>query len=110
MNLDLLELLRCPATGQRLQLESAGERVEGGTLVTADGGHRYPIRGGIPRFVPESTYADNFGMQWNRFRHTQMDSHSGKPISADRFWSSTGWNPEDVRGKWVLDAGCGAGR
>ena len=49
-------------------------------------------------------------MQWNKFRHTQFDSYSGHPISANRFWKATGWHPEDIAGQWVLDAGCGAGR
>lgn len=49
-------------------------------------------------------------MQWNKFSKTQLDSHSGLPISADRFWKATGWKPEDIAGKWVLDVGCGAGR
>lgn len=113
MKTELLALLRCPKTGQRLTLEldeEISQEVESGSLVSEDGHHRYPIRNGIPRFVPVSNYADNFGMQWNHFRKTQLDSHSGHPISADRFWLATGWKPADLRGHWVLDAGCGAGR
>lgn len=49
-------------------------------------------------------------MQWNRFARTQLDSHTGHPISAQRFWRATGWKPSDLRGKWVLDVGCGSGR
>lgn len=112
MKKDLLERLRCPITQQRLVLEdpeSAGD-IETGTLVTADGAHRYPIRNFIPRFVSQSNYADSFGMQWNEFRQTQLDSSSGHPISAERFWASTGWRPEELEGQWVLDAGCGSGR
>lgn len=110
---ELLELLRCPKTGQRLNFEGDNNNaleIEAGWLVSEDGQHRYPIRKGIPRFVPESNYADNFGMQWNHFSRTQLDSYSGHPITADRFWKATGWRPEDMKGKWVLDAGCGAGR
>jgi 2-polyprenyl-3-methyl-5-hydroxy-6-metoxy-1,4-benzoquinol methylase len=87
-----------------------GDRVRTGWLVTTDRAHRYPIREFIPRFVPESNYADNFGMQWNLFRQTQLDSYSGQSISKERFWRSTGWSPETLQGKWVLDCGCGAGR
>lgn len=113
MKTELLELLRCPKTGQRLVLQGAdvlGQEIESGWLVSEDGQHRYPVRNGIPRFVPQSNYADNFGMQWNHFRQTQLDSYSGQPISTNRFWLATGWSPEDLKGQWVLDVGCGAGR
>jgi len=113
MNKILLSILRCPKTGQPLTLQSddnAGETVSGGCLLSADGQNRYPIRDGVPRFVPENNYADNFGMQWNKFSKTQLDSHSGQPISASRFWTATGWKREDLQDQWVLDIGCGAGR
>jgi ubiquinone/menaquinone biosynthesis C-methylase UbiE/uncharacterized protein YbaR (Trm112 family) len=113
MHTELLEVLRCPQSGRRLVLEQPeyrGERVHSGWLISEDGAHRYAIRDFIPRFVPESNYADNFGMQWNKFRQTQLDSYSGHPISANRFWKATGWHPENMAGQWVLDAGCGAGR
>jgi SAM-dependent methyltransferase len=110
---ELVELLRCPVSGQRLTLDTTvtdGGIVESGWLVTANGARRYPIRESVPRFVPESNYSDSFGLQWNKFRLTQLDSHSGHPISANRFWKATQWSPKDLEGKLVLDAGCGAGR
>ena len=113
MQTELLEVLRCPQTGQRLVLDQSeyrDGRVHSGWLVSEDGKCRYPIQNFIPRFVPASNYADNFGLQWNKFRQTQLDSYSGHPISANRFWKATGWRPEDINGQWVLDAGCGAGR
>ena len=113
MKMELLELLRCPRTGQRLALDEEGgsaSEIETGFLVSENEQHRYPVLKGIPRFVPESNYADNFGMQWNHFRQTQLDSHSGVPISSERFWQATGWSPETMKGQWVLDVGCGAGR
>lgn len=113
MKIELLELLRCPKTGQRLSLENGGngvQEIEEGWLISEDGRERYPVLKDIPRFVPQSNYADNFGMQWNHFRQTQLDSHSGHPISTERFWLATGWKPEQLKDQWVLDAGCGAGR
>jgi SAM-dependent methyltransferase/uncharacterized protein YbaR (Trm112 family) len=110
---ELIEILRCPRTNRRLSLEHAEFRdgqVRSGLLVAEGGEHRYPIVDGIPRFAAGSNYTDNFGMQWNRFRQTQLDSYSGQPISAKRFWNSTGWSAAALAGKWVLDAGCGAGR
>jgi SAM-dependent methyltransferase len=70
----------------------------------------YPILRSIPRFVPKANYTDNFGLQWNRFRQTQLDSHLGLTISRDRFVMQTGWSVESLKGASVLDAGCGAGR
>jgi SAM-dependent methyltransferase len=79
-------------------------------LWSADRSQQYPIVNFVPRFVPSSNYAETFGLQWNRFRATQLDSHSGHPISTDRFWKFTGWTPAELAGKRVLDVGCGAGR
>ncbi len=106
---ELWKLLRCPVTGQELNFEP-GKGINEGFLVTKDKEYKYSIVKGIPRFVSKSTYADNFGMQWNYFRKTQLDSHSGHPISSDRFWEATGWKSEDLKNKLVLDIGCGAGR
>lgn len=113
MRTELLEILRCPVTGVSLVLSGAqmnGEEIETGELSTPDGAHRYPIRNSIPRFVPADNYAASFGMQWNRFRRTQLDSVSGVAISRDRFERYTGWTATDLTGKHVLDVGCGAGR
>lgn len=112
MKISLLPLLRCPETGSPLNLVDAeydGDEIETGTLVSA-AGRRYAITRGVPRFVPAESYADNFGLQWNHFRRTQLDSYSGQPITHDRFYKFTGWNAEELRGKRVLDVGCGAGR
>jgi len=113
MQIELLEILRCPKTGQKLvakNCEYIENQIISGMLVSEGGKNEYPIRQYIPRFVPETNYADNFGMQWNMFSKTQLDSNSGHSISSDRFWQATGWAPTDLKGKWVLDAGCGAGR
>lgn len=113
MHPELIEHLRCPRSGQPLvveQAEHSQNRIRSGLLVAQGAAYRYPIRDFIPRFVPQSNYAENFGMQWNKFRQTQLDSYSGHTISADRFWKSTGWMPESLNDRWVLDIGCGAGR
>jgi 2-polyprenyl-3-methyl-5-hydroxy-6-metoxy-1,4-benzoquinol methylase len=112
MQREILDILRCPECAGQLTLQDArtvGDRVASGSLKCA-GGHRFRIHNFIPRFVGESNYADNFGFQWNHFRRTQLDSYTGHPISAERFWKATGWTPQEIAGQWVLDAGCGAGR
>jgi uncharacterized protein YbaR (Trm112 family) len=109
----LLVSLRCPQCKSELSLIEAiwqNDEVEAGALNCSGCGTVHPIVAGIPRFVPLDNYAENFGFQWNRFRKTQLDSHSGQTISRDRFLKSTGWTPESLAGQRVLDIGCGAGR
>lgn len=100
---ELRDLLRCPQCG--------GTFTSGANVLRCDACRsEYPVVGGIPRFVPRENYASNFGFQWNRFRTTQLDSHTGVPVSADRFARETGWSAATLAGKRVLDVGCGAGR
>lgn len=70
-------------------------------------GHSIPVRNGIPRFA-DSGYTAHFGEQWNRYRLTQLDSYTGVPISRQRLERCLG-NIE-IRGRQVLECGCGAGR
>lgn len=108
-----LALLRCPRCHASLGLSGeagTGGLVETGSLTCVGCRMLYPIVRGVPRFVPPGNYSSNFGFQWNQFRQTQLDSHTGRTISRDRFFSQSGWRPEDLEGMNVLDVGCGAGR
>jgi SAM-dependent methyltransferase len=108
-----LDLLACPDCGSGLRATSTsadGDELTSGSLACTSGGHTFPIVDGVPRFVAPDNYAGNFGWQWNRYRRTQLDSHSGTTISRDRFVASTGWTREMLAGRRVLDVGCGAGR
>ncbi len=113
MKKELLELLVCPKTKQNLSFEGKvgiNSEIENGYLVTSDLKYKYQVINGIPRFVSLDNYSNSFGMQWNIYNKTQLDSYSGLTISEDRFWKATGWNKDDLKGKWVLDVGCGSGR
>jgi len=75
-----------------------------------DYGCRFNVIGQIPRFVPIDNYATSFGLQWNSFRQTQLDSYTGLTISKDRLTRIVGGSLKLFRNKNVLEAGCGAGR
>jgi SAM-dependent methyltransferase len=60
--------------------------------------------------VSSDNYAHSFGTQWNKFRAVQIDSETLISHSRARFDDETGWPQDSLEGKWVLDAGCGAGR
>ena len=94
-------VFRAPATGESLR------RVAGGLT---DGTTVYPVVDDIPRFVTAENYASDFGAQWNRFPTTQLDSHTGFPLSADRLNRCFRGELDQLRGKLVLEAGSGAGR
>lgn len=64
----------------------------------------------IPRFVDGDSYASLFGNQWKQYKKTQLDSYSGSPISKNRINRCLGELKNDLSGKVVLEAGCGAGR
>jgi SAM-dependent methyltransferase len=113
MRAKLMDILAEPVTGSPLQLEvgrSRGDVIEEGRLVSEQSGKVYPITEGIPRFVPTEGYAGNFGMQWNKFRDVQLDSSTTASRSRRRFDDEAGWTADELEGKWLLDAGCGAGR
>ena len=114
MKLELLRVLKDPVSGEKFRLveEILDEKgqVVSGLLSTSKGDNSFPIINYIPRFVNLSNYADNFGMQWNLFSKTQIDSFSGFNVSEKRFYSATNWIKSELSGKWILDIGCGAGR
>jgi uncharacterized protein YbaR (Trm112 family)/2-polyprenyl-3-methyl-5-hydroxy-6-metoxy-1,4-benzoquinol methylase len=114
VNEKLLQALACPHCYGDLSCRRESVGAEGdivsGALTCSECGRSYPITNGIPRFVPTDNYAASFGYQWSRFRSEQLDSVNGFDLSARRFFSETGWSTEWMSDKWILDAGCGAGR
>src|SRR5260370_12043780 len=73
-------------------------------------GCRWSIGGGIPRFVGENNYASSFGVQWNKYPRTEVDSYTGKSYSRDGLERCLGAPLESLHGKVVLECGSGAGR
>ena len=86
------------------------EPVESPSELVCPEGCSVPVVRGVPRFVDASNYASGFGLQWNTFRRTQLDSYTGLTISRDRLTRCFGGPLDMLRGKSVLEVGCGAGR
>ncbi len=96
---DLLALLRCTVCG------SALEQQENECRCSACG-KEFPSVRGVLRFVDAHNYANSFGYQWQEFSRTQL-----LPDFAElNFCKKTGLRVEDLKGKLVLDVGCGMGR
>jgi 2-polyprenyl-3-methyl-5-hydroxy-6-metoxy-1,4-benzoquinol methylase/uncharacterized protein YbaR (Trm112 family) len=116
MTPDLLDLLVCTACrsdrGLLIEVsERSGDEIISGDLVCPACASKYPVIGGIPRFVGRAeNYAENFTFEWQRWGHVQIDKLAGHSLSARRFLAVTKWPKEWLDGKLLLDAGCGAGR
>lgn len=109
----LLEFLQCPKCHEALECVPQfieDEEIITGSLKCSGCEKSFPIENGIPRFVDPGNYASSFGYQWNKFKVEQLDSFNGTDISAKRIYSETGWTKEWLKGKLILDVGCGAGR
>jgi 2-polyprenyl-3-methyl-5-hydroxy-6-metoxy-1,4-benzoquinol methylase len=98
----VLAILRCVSCRNRLEQRGNG-------LVCADCGKEYPSLKGVIRFVDAENYAGSFGFQWKIHARTQMDNGASHR-SEVAFRRRTGFHPEDLAGKLVLDVGCGMGR
>lgn len=88
---------------------SGSELTREGEFLRSPAGEAIPIVSGIPRFTP-SDYAGGFGLQWNHFAKTQLDSFTGTTISRDRLCRVLGGTFDRVAGRRVLEVGAGAGR
>ncbi len=114
----LPDLLVCPECGGALSLDGAnwkGDEIVAGTL-SCGASHRYPIVGGVPRFVQHELDADqarsrdSFGYEWTRLYPEHGHQTAERQAERDIFLEYTRTVPSDYRNKLVLDAGCGNGR
>src|SRR4030095_7967689 len=84
--------------------KNAEEIIAQGKLIDRTTGTVYNIVNNIPRFLDsEKNYSDNFGLQWNKFKKTQFDSYTGLDVTGKRFWETTRWTKEELRGKVILE-------
>lgn len=55
-------------------------------------------------------YSSNFGLQWNEFSKTQLDSYTGFPLTRKRLFNSSEWGSHEIKDKLIVELGSGAGR
>ena len=103
LSADLQAILRCLSCGSTLENDAAGG------YVCPACKRAYPFVNGIARFVDAQHYAASFGFQWHRYQKTQLD-HDEVRESERHFLMKTALRPEELKGKLVLDVGCGMGR
>jgi len=115
MNKIHLAILCDPISGEDLELvieKSDGDEIIEGFLKSPS--NSYKITNGIPRFVSDSNYSDNFGWQWNKWAKVQFeDENIGKSMEGhtrDMFTTISELDENKVYNKTVLDMGCGPGR
>ena len=99
---DLTALLRCLRCNGPLDLRDTGF---GCRKCSAT----FPITNGVVRFVESQGYAENFGFEWSKYARTQLDNEVSQ-LSERQLVEYTGFSPDQLSGKWVLDVGCGMGR
>ena len=106
-----IDLVVCPKCAAQLHPSGSvelGAELEEGEL-RCQNDHSFRVLGGIPRFVDSELYVENFGFEWNMHARTQLDGASSDE-SERTFRAKTGFTPEDLRGRLILDVGCGMGR
>lgn len=110
----LLEILECPECGQDLKCVDEtheSDEIKSGMLL-CDNRHSYEIRNFVPHFSNQETYVRVFDSMHKNSVH-RLPSHGNVSVAKmteTEFLSQTGFNPKDLEGKLVLDAGCGGGR
>jgi SAM-dependent methyltransferase len=122
MKNELLDVLACPSCGGgALGLTVREERessVAEGDLHCPGCRRTYPVTEAVPRLVDRDELrrspSKSFGYQWLKWLKGGFEqqriygSDLGKEMK--EFFQYTGLGPDELKGKRVLDAGCGSGR
>lgn len=95
-----------------------GLEVEGAVVVCSSG-HAFPVEGGVPRLLLDRqlesaesrSIRESFSAQWDHYDYDAEDRTWGQTIEKrlDDFLRMVDHRPDELRGKLVLDAGCGNG-
>lgn len=89
-----------------------GEKLEDfGSYYSDQFGNEFPMSKGVLRIAQFESYTENFGVQWNKFDKTQLDSENAcRHATRRRFFAETNWHKQDISGLNILEVGSGAGR
>lgn len=118
----ILDWLVCPLCGHDLEPRDGvgrdGVEVDHG-LLACDEGHVFPVVGGVPRLLPAArlesddarSLRESYSRQWEHYDYAADDRTWGQTLAERRedFLRLVDHAPDELRGKLVLDAGCGNG-
>jgi SAM-dependent methyltransferase len=116
MKTTLLAWIRSPCCGAQLKFKTLTDfprteeiDIDGGELLCVKCKREYPIIGGVPRLISEEAESkvaktrDSFSWEWERYP-------GSLPEDKAVYLEETQLEAGELKGKLVLDAGCGMGR
>jgi len=113
MRIRHLHVLCCPECRSDLAVRSAdeqiGDDVVDGELECTGCARTFAIRERIPVFAETTESVEMFGWQWSQFNKLQRDDYNGTDMVRKTILRRTGWSPEHLRDRAVLECGCGSG-
>ncbi len=113
MKRELLDILRCPDCGTRLDLsvteEDRGEVKTGQLTCQGPGTHAFAISRFVPRFVDADKYADSFSLQ-RLYVRKHFQYYEADRSGDDLFFPTTAFSREAIKNGLSLEIGTGYGR
>lgn len=117
-------LLRCPESGEPLAITAVTARgadgeILTGTLTGLSRAKTYPIEDGIPRFTEATGYNRTWDFKWTRIdrgrglNYRLIDPDHPRGMQVDNIYDRNAHNGRafrHMRGRLVLDIGCGVGQ
>jgi len=122
MRRELLNILACPRCGGKLKVEEPIYKrghIWEGKLICRHCNSTFPIKGGVPRLMitdDDDMYfiARAYGYLFSAYFKGKFEKNTlygaTEEEEVEKFFSALGITPEELKGKRVLDVGCGAGR
>ena len=120
----LVDHLVCPTCEEPVTVSEKGQEeaaeILSGTLTCHGCRKEFPIISGIPHMeigdptTAQDHVADSFGFEWNLYHNGKLETGDvlwGRKLEDEvaTFCETLKVTPESIKGKWVLDAGCGSG-